>query len=1496
LGSDFKCKGIIKTLIKIVVYPLAVLLALLITLTALLRDPRIQQIAARIAAEYFSREWKTEVRISGFSFGLSKGLDIEGLMVKDQKGSVLLSAEVLSVSLDLKQLATRNIHVKKVIIENGEFQLITHKGDSTLNLQFILDYFSSKDSIIKPVDTTAGPPWSISGASIQLTDFRFHFQDENSEPVPVGMDYSNIDAAHIYLKLTNFSIQGDTINANIPMLMAQERSGFNLYSFSGEFSVSSHFIKARNLKILTDNSDLSLDFSFNYNGYAAFNDFLDKVTIDADISPSVFDLQDIGYFAAEVMPMKDRMNIEGRINGTVSKFRAKDFKVSYGNNTSFDGDILSIGLPDVYATYVDMDIRSLKTDFSDVKSFRLPGDSGFIPVPDIIKYTGKVEIKGRYTGFWDDFKANATVTTEIGNVVANLSLKKTKPKGLFTYEGDIAATAVNLGLIAGNQDLLGHVSFRGAITGEGFDPDNSNIRLNVQVDSIDVNHYRYRHISVDGELADKVFNGMLSARDPNLNMDFRGKLDFQDSIPKFDFKLKIEKSDLFALHLFTRDSTEHFSGEIYADFTGDNLDNMKGRLSLSHVVFREGLNVADMDSLLLYAGIDRIGNKTFRLQSDFIDADISGNFQFTNLVSSMEAFIRNYLANFRMKDSLKVDFGANGQLMKYIIEFKETDELTAIFLPFLKIGPGTTLSGYYDEDQQVFSMQGDSPEIILGGLEIEDWYLDAESTLQNLSVRTGSKKFYLIKPKGGDTLDIRIDSLNIRSDLNHDSIRYAVDWRGRYGASNFNGFVTFADDGSIGLKFNDFNVAIKKNIWSISKENYITFDTSSIHVSKLEFLSGSQGLGLDGRISGSSHDTLNVLFNKLDISELDYFLQSNSIDIDGVLSGKVKLANLSKGVSFISDLTLERFKFNKELLGDATILVKYNQSERRFDVNSQIIYSGNIGKNIPLSVSGSYYLAKDNPHFDFDIVMKNLNLVMVEPFVSSFMSKLTGLASGEAKLTGTLDAPVITGQIKLMRTEFKIGYLNVPYSFAADVGITKNQFLFKDIILYDSLGNKATLNGDISHDHFKDIKLNLNVEMKDFLAFYNTADQNTIFYGKARASGSVRVYGPIDNIGIDVKAVTGSNTHVIIPINLTAGVGDMDYIVFEEADTAKRRQAGISIHPAAISGITLNLNLRVTPDASVEVFFPDQLGNLAATGNGNLTMTMTPTTPFLINGSYVITKGSFLVQVKNLLRLPFSMSPGSEINWTGDPTNADLRLSAGYKTKVPLAGLTTDPEVASVRVPVECMLYLNGKLMNPKISFGLNMSTAEESAKNIVYNSIDTTNQTEMAEQVMYILVLNMFKPIKGGSMGTVDVGGTSLSILTNQLNSWLSQISKNVNVGINYNPGTSNTGTEFDVGISTQFLDDRLLVDGTFGMSTYKNTTVQEASTIVGDINIQYVLTKNRRLRVRAFNQTNSIDILNNNAPYTQGVGIAYQREFSNIKELFTRKKKTQTKTPPTK
>jgi hypothetical protein len=240
-------------------------------------------------------------------------------------------------------------------------------------------------------------------------------------------------------------------------------------------------------------------------------------------------------------------------------------------------------------------------------------------------------------------------------------------------------------------------------------------------------------------------------------------------------------------------------------------------------------------------------------------------------------------------------------------------------------------------------------------------------------------------------------------------------------------------------------------------------------------------------------------------------------------------------------------------------------------------------------------------------------------------------------------------------------------------------------------------------------------------------------------------------------------------------------------------------------------------------------------------------------------------------------------------------MSAIYKTRVPLGDLTNIDADKVKRIPVECIIRLSGQLGNPNYSFSINLPDADESVKNTVFGAIDTMNVAEMNEQMLNILVLNQFKSYKGNSLGSIEVGSTSLTILTNQLNSMLSQLSKNVNIGVNYRPASSIAGQEIDVAVSTQLFNERLLIDGLFGVNSLNpNSTAQKASTIVGDVNISYVLTNNRRWRIRAFNRTNTVAFSYDNAPYTQGVGLSYQRDFSHWGDFF-KSDKVQTKKPVT-
>jgi hypothetical protein len=99
-------------------------------------------------------------------------------------------------------------------------------------------------------------------------------------------------------------------------------------------------------------------------------------------------------------------------------------------------------------------------------------------------------------------------------------------------------------------------------------------------------------------------------------------------------------------------------------------------------------------------------------------------------------------------------------------------------------------------------------------------------------------------------------------------------------------------------------------------------------------------------------------------------------------------------------------------------------------------------------------------------------------------------------------------------------------------------------------------------------------------------------------------------------------------------------------------------------------------------------------------------------------------------------------------------------------------------------------------------------------------------------------------------------------------------------------TTDELQVALGTQLFNDRLSIDGNFGTAGTSQGNAQKTSNMVGDVNLEYKLSKDGHFRLKGYNKSNAVDLLNSNAPYTQGVGIVYRREFDALNELFRRKK----------
>ena len=128
-----------------------------------------------------------------------------------------------------------------------------------------------------------------------------------------------------------------------------------------------------------------------------------------------------------------------------------------------------------------------------------------------------------------------------------------------------------------------------------------------------------------------------------------------------------------------------------------------------------------------------------------------------------------------------------------------------------------------------------------------------------------------------------------------------------------------------------------------------------------------------------------------------------------------------------------------------------------------------------------------------------------------------------------------------------------------------------------------------------------------------------------------------------------------------------------------------------------------------------------------------------------------------------------------------------------------------------------------------------------------------------------------------------STELLSNQLSNLIGKLNSGMDVGVRYSPGSLGdkiTNQELQVALSTQFLNNRLLVDGNVG--TISSTTIQNTNAIVGDVNVEYKLTPDGKVKMKAFNKTNDNAIVYQTAPYTQGIGIFYREEFSTLDDLF--------------
>lgn len=1462
-------------------------MAIPVSLYVALHDPFIQTFVARSVTTYLAKELGTKIKIDKFYFDLDFTCTIKGLQMSDLHDNAMLNAGEIRFSLANLKFKDE-LRINSVEVSDIDVQIIKHFGENELNHQFIVDYFSTEK--VEGYTKKQFIPIKINNISISNGAFRF-LDEESANAEEIGIDYSHIRAENIFLKASDLFVLNDSVSVRIKLLKAKEKSGLELKNMEALLTIGNKGLRAESFLIETKNSFVNMNLNFIYDKYSAFYSFIDSVFVDVEMAPTSLQLDDLGYFAPIMFEMENLVNLSGKVKGYVRDFAANEFSFSYGQETEFLGSFTMSGLPDFFASDINLRIRRLTTNYSDILSFKIPVEGQQIPLPENIADLGRIDISGAFKGYYDDFMTRSVIKTRLGELQTDLVLRTNPITKISSYKGQLTTKKLNLGKLIENEQMLGLLNMNVKIDGQGFDLESAQANISGKVTSIEVLRNTFEDIQLSGDFTSKAFNGAFTIDDEKLKLDFNGLADFQNGQPEFDFVANIAFADLMRLNLMQSDSIMEFSTLFNARFRGLDFDSFLGSIVLNNTKYIDSRGVYRMNKLEVRMEEDPYLKRKLTVFSDFLDLELGGAISFIDIDESFKRVASHFVAFASLNPSSK---SISEQDFYFNLKLKESETLSKLFIPSLNIADNTNFSGVYTSRQKLLNASLSCDWIDLSGVKFYKPYFLVQSDTSNASILLEMSNIVFSEGLGTDSTDFGMESPVFKFALKNDSIAFNFNWDNHLSSPRnigaIKGYYHLGVQDPSELHISQADIIINDSVLSLKNNNSILFFEDYTQLDNFEFSLGKSSLSLEGRIPITENDSLQLKFTDWDLSTFDILTRTRGFDLDGIIQGDLVLANLTANPAFFSNLHISDLNLNGERLGEARLLSSWSNAEESIYVNAQIINIGNISMSRMLNLRGFYYPTKEKDNIQFDLSLENFRLKILNQFFEGILSRVEGLASGEFSIDGELLKPVIKGNISLQRTSFMIDYLNVVYSIQHNFDIKPGLINVENLVMYDTLGNKAQVNGKITHNHLRDFAFDIRLRPDNLLSINTGPKQNELFYGSAVVSGEVLIRGPLNNIDMSIRAISQRGTNMVIPLNNTGSVGGSDYITFlspYQNDEGKETLKFQSYKAA--TGFGINLETVVTPDATLKIFLPYNIGNLDARGSGNISMGVNASGDFTLNGDYVVQTGQFVFAFENLLKKRFELMDGGRISWTGDPYDAEIDVKGVYRVKASLAGLGLD-STSSLRnrVNVDCIIHLSKQLFNPDIRFSFKLPGIDTQLEQTVFSVLDTTNDALMTQQMISLLVLGSFSY---SAVDNFSLGSSSFDMLSSQLSGWLSQISKDFDIGVHYRPGDKLSNEELEVALSTQLFNDRVSIDGNFGVINNRNTT-QNASNIVGDFDISVKITPDGKLQLKVFNHSNINNIVRSTdfdkySPYTQGVGISYSQEFDKFGDLIRRRKK---------
>ena len=1483
----------IKKFLKISLALFVALVTLQVAMLIVLQFPGVQTFVAQKVTGAVSHKIDGDIKLGKVYFVFFNKLIVNDISIVSRNQSPLLDSlkcnfgysdtllrcDKLSLTVNVKDLIDGKINLQRVYINGGEFNLQTEEERRT-NLDRIFRLSKNKEK-----DTSA-MPLNLLANTLKISNFRFAMRN-HLRYVPKGdstVNFADLDVKDINVNISDIRLKSDTLYAAINNIQGCDKSGLKLASLQGNATICGKEAMVRDFYLADSYSEInSKYFYMRYDSPKDFSDFVNNVEMGLDMNSSFLNFRTIGKIAPALSESRLAFNMQGTVSGTVNDLRSDGLLVTSESGQSFINLKMRLsGLPDISRTMAVVEINRSSTRFRDLARIIASVNGSRVNKTIYSLAPGAdFSFRGSLMGLLDDFVVDGALHSALGDVDLDFIFRNERNYGS-RFKGTVAADEVDVAAVL-SKEIFGRTTFGSQLDvifkrGGGIE-----LMLDsLSVDKFVFKGYDYKGITARGSYIDKCFDGSIDSSDPNFDFSYDGLFSFSTDIAPgsiYDFIAEARNVNLDSLNIETGTSVSQVSFSSYAKFANED-EFVNGEIEINDVRYTAGNDIYNVGDIIVKS-LFSSDIYTLTLNAPFVKVEYSGPAPVNHFIKKLKDMtLVSKLDNYFVRDT-SVRY-TNG-LYNFNLYTYNMMDICQIFDKDLYIENNSRLNLTVDRNDVLKGVLK-SGRFALGKNYIKDFTLDIGS-----DVSSGTRA--LLFSKNIMLAGMRMDStsalISANSNVLDASFRFKNDSTENNSASLL-GRVSFKPYKQMLIDILDGSeICLEGENWKFNPSS-IMLGTEDIIIDGFKLHNNGQSLAMDGNISKTDYDSLDFQLNNFNIGIINMFLDK-SFNIQGYFSGSGVVSDLHRAPKVFFDITgKDVFVYDNEV-GTLKMMSKWNDVDKELN----LFMRSNINNRRTFLAAG-YYKPSDS-YLSLNASLEDLSVCYFEPFLSDIISKSKGSMSGDLKLEGTLDKLALTGSnCRFNNFGFLLNFTQVPYTVNGPFVLNEKGISFKNLPFTDKFGSKGFINGSLKYDYFRNPALDARINFTNLQCLSTKEVDNEYFYGSAFATGSLKLKGPFTNIALDIDAVSNRGTSIHIPLSSSATASQTDLLTFVEPlkdewiDPYDTLQLNNSVAVKEKTNLKVDMDLRVTPDAEVMIEIDKSVGDvIKARGNGVIDLNLDPSRDiFDIFGDYHVIDGSYHFVLAGLATRDFTLQQGGTINFNGDIANTTLDLNAQYTTKTSINALIADTSSVSTRRNVNCIIGMQGKMMNPNLTFKIDIPDLDPTTKIRVESALNS--QDKIQKQFMAMLVTGGFIPDEqsGIAYNSAMLYSNASEMLSNQINNIFHQLGIPLDLGLNYQPGERGTDI-FDVAVSTQLFNNRVIINGNIGNDPY----AQSNKEVIGNIDMQIKLDNSGNVRLDLFSHAEDkySNYNDNNNSQRSGIGIVYQKEFNTFRSLLKGKSKAQ-------